>query len=94
VITGPSGQTEAGRGGKEPWGGRGTPHPFWIRLRLIGARALILLGDGHQRGRSFHAAVVSVRGSAGRRRTRSAMMLRKISEVPPSMELPFERRKR
>ena len=44
------------------------------------------------RGRSFQGTLVSVRGSAGRPSTRSAMMLRRISEVPPSIELPRARR--
>ena len=43
--------------------------------------------NGH-RGRSFQGTRVSARGSAGSPSTRSAMMLRRISEVPPSMELP------
>ena len=47
---------------------------------------------GH-RGRSFQGTV-SVRVSAGRPSTRSAMMLRRISEVPPSMEFPRARRYR
>ena len=41
---------------------------------------------------SFHGTSLSTRGSAGRPRTRSATMLRRISEVPPSMELPLARR--
>ena len=49
--------------------------------------------DGH-RGRSFQATSLSVRGSDGIPRTRSAMMLRRISDVPPSIELPFARRYR
>ena len=48
-------------------------------------------GRGH-RGRSFQATSLSTRGSVGRPRTRSATMLRRISEVPPSMELPLARR--
>ncbi len=48
---------------------------------------------GH-RGRSFHAVSLSTLGSAGSPSTRSAMMLRMISEVPPSIELPFARRNR
>ena len=50
------------------------------------------LSGGAHRGRSFHGILVSVRGSVGRPRTRSAMMFRRISEVPPSIELPRERR--
>ena len=46
------------------------------------------------RGRSFQGTRVSVRGSAGRPSTRSAMMFRRISEVPPSMEFPRARRYR
>ncbi len=46
---------------------------------------------GH-RGRSFHGTSLSARGSTGSPSTRSAMMLRRISEVPPSIELPFARR--
>src|SRR5690606_1567448 len=49
---------------------------------------------GGHRGRSFQATAVSVRGSAGRPSTRSAMMLRSTSDVPPSMELPLLRRYR
>lgn len=44
------------------------------------------------RGSSFQGISLSPRGSAGRPRIRSAMMLRRISEVPPSMELPLARR--
>src|SRR5262249_20430118 len=51
------------------------------------------VGGGH-RGRSFQGTRVSVRGSAGRPSTRSAMMFRRISEVPPSMEFPRARRYR
>ena len=50
------------------------------------------VGMGGHRGRSFHGTVVSVRGSAGRPSTRSAMTFRRISDVPPSMELPLARR--
>ncbi len=49
---------------------------------------------GRHRGRSFHGTVVSVRGSAGRPSTRSAITFRRISDVPPSIELPFARRYR
>jgi hypothetical protein len=35
---------------------------------------------------------LSARGSTGNPSTRSAMMLRRISDVPPSIELPFARR--
>ena len=45
------------------------------------------------RGRSFHGPV-STLASLGSPSTRSAMMLRKISEVPPSIELPRARRNR
>ena len=48
-------------------------------------------GNGH-RGRTFQGTLVSVRGSAGSPSTRSAMMPRRISEVPPSMEFPRDRR--
>lgn len=41
---------------------------------------------------SFHGTSLSTRGSAGRPSTRSATMLRRISEVPPSMELPLARK--
>ncbi|CAM5681118.1 hypothetical protein STENM327S_04781 [Streptomyces tendae] len=44
------------------------------------------------RARSFHATSLSVRGSAGRPRTRSATMFSRTSLVPPSMLLPLERR--
>src|SRR5262249_11963329 len=49
---------------------------------------------GCHRGRSFQGTRVSVRGSAGRPSTRSAMMFRRISEVPPSIEFPRARRYR
>ena len=44
------------------------------------------------RGISFHGTSLSTRCSPGSPSTRSATMLRRISEVPPSMELPFARR--
>src|ERR1035438_1264449 len=44
------------------------------------------------RGRSFQGTSLSTRGSLGRPSTRSAMMLRRVSEVPPSIELPRARR--
>ena len=43
-------------------------------------------------GRSFQATSLSVRGSGGSPRTRSATMLRRTSDVPPSIELPLARR--
>lgn len=46
---------------------------------------------GH-RARSFQAASLSVRGSEGSPSTRSATMFSSTSLVPPSMELPLERR--
>ena len=47
---------------------------------------------GAHRGRSFHGTSLSARASAGRPSTRSAMTLRRISDVPPSMELARKRR--
>ena len=58
-----------------------------------GALGAAVLRGGH-RGRSFQGTRVSVRGSAGSPSTRSAMMFRRISEVPPSMEFPRARRYR
>ena len=59
-------------------------------------RAQVLLDLGVEQvghfGRSFQATSLSMRGSDGSPSTRSAMMLRRISEVPPSIELPFARR--
>src|SRR5206468_9388959 len=43
-------------------------------------------------GRYFHATSLSTRISPGNPSTRSAMMLRRISDVPPPRALPFERR--
>src|SRR5262249_7408650 len=48
---------------------------------------------GH-RGRSFHGLSLSSRISGGNPSTRSATMLRRISDVPPSIELPLERKNR
>jgi len=42
--------------------------------------------------KSLNAMSLSTRCSGGRPRMRSAMVLRRISEVPPSIELPFARR--
>ncbi len=49
---------------------------------------------GAHRGRSFQGRSLSVRGSGGSPSTRSAMMLWRISDVPPSIELPLARRYR
>ena len=49
-------------------------------------------GSVCHRARSFQATSLSVRGSAGRPRTRSATMFSRTSLVPPSMLLPLERR--
>ncbi len=62
-----------------------------------GAQRLFLLGVEQvglcaHRARSFQATSLSVRGSAGRPRTRSATMFSSTSLVPPSMLLPLERR--
>jgi len=45
-------------------------------------------------GRSFHGLSLSSRISGGSPSTRSATMLRRISDVPPSIEFAFDRRKR
>lgn len=62
-----------------------------------GAQRLFLLGVEEiglcaHRARSFQATSLSVRGSDGRPRTRSATMFSRTSLVPPSMLLPLERR--
>lgn len=63
--------------------------------RLFGVRVQQVTGrraKGAHRGRSFHAASLSTRCSPGRPRIRSEMVLRRISDVPPSIELPRARR--
>ncbi len=74
---------DAGRvavvGEQVPYGG--PQRLFLLRVQQVGHRA-----------RSFHATSLSVRGSAGRPRTRSATMFSRTSLVPPSMLLPLERR--
>ncbi|CAM5645279.1 hypothetical protein SVIOM74S_08062 [Streptomyces violarus] len=62
-----------------------------------GAQRLFLLREQQvglcaHRARSFQATSLSVRGSEGRPRTRSATMFSRTSLVPPSMLLPLERR--
>ena len=47
---------------------------------------------GQLRGTSYQGSSLSVRGSPGRPSTRSPMMLRWISDVPPSIELARDRR--
>ena len=59
----------------------GAERLFLLRVQKIAHRA-----------RSFQATSLSVRGSAGRPRTRSATMFSRTSLVPPSMLLPLERR--
>ena len=63
-----------------------------LRSGLGARRCLCLLSCLGHRGRSFHGTSLSSRVSCGSPRTRSAMMLRRISEVPPSMEFPRARR--
>jgi hypothetical protein len=63
---------------------RGAERLFLLRVEQIGLR--------RHRARSFHATSLSVRGSAGRPRTRSATMFSRTSLVPPSMLLPLARR--
>ena len=64
--------------------------------RRADARAQGLLDVGvekvDQRGTSLKAIPLSGRWSGGRPSTRSAMTLRMISLVPPSIELPLARR--
>src|SRR5690606_17599948 len=65
---------------------------------LADARAQVVLDLAVQQvahlGRSFHATSLSTRISPGRPSTRSAMRLRRISEMPPSMDVPLARRYR
>ena len=79
----------------------GSSHRFGrtpVGEQLANAVAQRLLGVGVQqiaaahRARSFQATSLSTRCSPGRPRIRSEIVLRRISEVPPSMELPRARR--
>ena len=69
----------------------------WLttHYRLTDTQVQVRRG-GHSSGghlaSSFHGRSLSTRCSPGSPRTRSATMLRMISEVPPSIELPLARR--
>src|SRR5579859_2689940 len=82
------------RGRRTPYGEkishRGTKVVLGFPIQQIGR--LARGGWLRHRGRSFHGTSLSTRISGGSPSTRSAMMLRRISEVPPSMELPRARR--
>src|SRR5690606_41883326 len=84
-------------------GGRLGPGNHARRVAVVGERVpdggaqrlfLRRVQQVAHRARSFHATSLSVRGSGGRPRTRSATMFSRTSLVPPSMLLPLARRYR
>ena len=88
VLRAPTGPRRAARSPPRCRSGRAGAPPCTRRRGRRSRRSLT------HRGRSFHGTFLSTRISGGSPSTRSAMMLRRISDVPPSIELPLDRRYR